>query len=55
MMLADYFTNSLKGNMFKIFRDAIMGYKPILPLKSIPVSIKECVENNGEMHETSLD
>ena len=46
MMLADYFTKSLKGNMFKILRDFIMGYKPIFPLESIPVSIEECVGNN---------
>ena len=29
MMLTDYFTKPLKGKVFKIFRDVIMGYKPI--------------------------
>ena len=40
MMLADYFTKPLRVKVFKILRDFIMGYKPILPLESIPVSIK---------------
>ena len=40
MMLADYFTKTLKGTVFKIFRDIIMGYKPISSLGKIPVSIK---------------
>ena len=48
MMLANYFTNLLKVKVFKIFRDFIMGYKPISSFKSIPVSIKQCVGNNGE-------
>ena len=52
MVLADYFTKPLKGKVFKIFRDVILGYKPILSLESIPVSIKERVGNNGEMIET---
>ena len=55
MMLVDYFTKLLKGKVLKIFRDSIMGYKPISSLELTPVSIKECVENNGEMHETSFD
>ena len=29
MMLADYYTKLLKGKVFKIFRDIIMGYKTI--------------------------
>ena len=48
MMLVDYFTKLLKGKVLKIFRDSIMGYKPISSLELTPVSIKECVENNGE-------
>ena len=46
MILAYFFTNPLKGKVLKIFRDVIMGYKPIFSLESIPVSIKECVRNN---------
>ena len=47
MMLADYFENPLKGKVFKIFRNVIMGYKLILSLESIPVLIKYFVRNNG--------
>ena len=28
-MLADFFTKPLQGQLFKKFRDVIMGYKPI--------------------------
>ena len=38
----------LKEKVLKIFRDVIMGYKPIFSLKLIHVSIKENVVNNGE-------
>ena len=48
MMLEDYFIKPLRGKVLKIFRDVIMGYKPISSLKPIPVSIKECVGNNRE-------
>ena len=47
-MLDDYFTKPLKGKVFKIFNDLIMGYKRISSLESIPVSIKEHVGNNGD-------
>ena len=47
-MLEDYFTKLLNGKVFKIFRSVIIGYKPISSLKSIPVSIKGRVGNNGE-------
>ena len=46
MMLEDYFTKPLKGKVFKLIRDVIMGYKPIPQLKSIPVSTKERAVNN---------
>ena len=46
MMLADYFTKLIKGKMFKIFRDIIIGYKSISSMKSVPLSIKEHVVNN---------
>ena len=48
MMLEDYFTKLLNGKVFKIFREVIMGYKPISSLKSIPVLMKERVVNNRE-------
>ena len=48
MMLADYFTKILKGKVLKIISEIIIGYKLIPSLKSIPVSLKERVGNNGE-------
>ena len=48
MMLEDYFTKSLKGKLFKILRDIIMGYKPTSSLEQILVSIMEHVGNNWE-------
>ena len=47
IMLEEYFTKPLKGEVFKIFREVIMGYKSILSLQSNQVSIKEHVGNNG--------
>ena len=41
------FTKPLKGKVLKIFRDIIMGYKPLSSLKSIPASIQELVGNSG--------
>ena len=29
LMIADYFTKPLQGRMFKLFRDIIMGYRPL--------------------------
>ena len=34
MLLADHFTKPLEVNLFKIFLDVIMGYKPISSLKN---------------------
>ena len=51
-MLANYFTKPLKKQVFKIFREVILGYKPIFSLKSTPVSIKESIRNNGKIIET---
>ena len=48
MMLTDYCIEPLKGTVFKMSRDTIIGYKPILSLESIPVSIKERAGNNGK-------
>ena len=33
IMLADFFTKPLQGQLFKKFRDVIMGYAPISSLK----------------------
>ncbi len=32
MMLADYFTKPLQGEQFRILREYIMGWKPLLDL-----------------------
>ena len=48
MTLADYFTKPIKVKVLKIFRDVIMGYKPMSSLESILVSINERVKNDGE-------
>ena len=44
LMLADYFTKPLQGKIFHIYRDIIMGYKPITDLLS-KIELKERVEN----------
>ena len=54
-MLAYYFTKPLKEKVLKIFRDILMGYKPIFSLKSIRVSIEERVENTRKMLENIFD
>ena len=46
LMLADYFTKPLQGKIFHIYRDIIMGYKPITDLLS-KIELKERVENQG--------
>ena len=48
MMLADYFTKSLQGKAFRVYRDVVMGYKHISSLKELtPSRIKERVENRN--------
>ena len=45
LMLADYFTKPLQGNVFRRFRDVIMGYKYISDLLLDPsFLLKERVE-----------
>jgi len=45
-MLADFFTNPLQGNLFRKFRDVILGYKHVDTLKmTIPSSNEERVED----------
>ena len=44
MLLADFFTKSLQGKAFKVYRDVLMGYKHISTLSLLtPSSIKERV------------
>ena len=44
-MLADFFTKSLQGNVFRVFWEVIMGYRPLLWLKEMLMSTKELVED----------
>ena len=47
-MLADYFTTSLQGKAFGVYRDVVMGYKHDSSLKELTLSrIKEHVENRN--------
>ena len=43
VMLADYFTKTVQGRLFKTFREVIMGWKHISTLKQISVPLKDCV------------
>ena len=46
-MLADFYTKPLQGNLFKKFRDVVMGLEHISTLKTVPPSVdQERVGNN---------
>jgi len=46
-MLADFFTKPLNGNLFRKFRDVILGYKPVSSLReAMPPDVKEHVGNS---------
>jgi hypothetical protein len=48
MMLANFFTKSLQGKAFRVYRDVVMGHKHISSLKElVPSRIKERVENRN--------
>ena len=43
-MLADFFTKPLSGNLFRKFRDIILGYKPVSSLReTMPHDVEEHV------------
>jgi hypothetical protein len=45
-MVGDFFTKPLQGNLFKKFRDVIMGHKHMTTLAiDLPMPIEERVEN----------
>ncbi len=47
-MLADFFTKPLQGNLFRKFRDVIMGHKHIDSLKeTVPTPSQERVERDN--------
>ena len=47
LMIADYFTKPLQGRLFKLFRDVIMGYRPLTDVLS-EIPSKERVGNGGK-------
>ena len=51
LMLADYFTKPLQGRMFKLFRDVIMGYRPLEDLL-LEIPKKERVGNVSNSYKT---
>ena len=57
-MLADFFTKPLQGELFRRFRDVIMGYKHIDTLLNMPITkkpSKERVEEDGTTNMTGTD
>ena len=48
LMLADYYTKPLQGNLFKVFWKVIMGHAPISSLASTYVTKKEYVGNQDQ-------
>ena len=47
-MLADFFTKSLNGSLFRKFRDVILGYKPVSSQEILPPDVEERVGNNDQ-------
>ena len=47
LMIADYFTKPLQGRLFKLFRDVIMGYRPLDDIIN-EIPMKERVGNKIE-------
>ena len=47
-MLADFFTKPLQGELYRYFRNIIMGYTPISDLITEVLKIKERVEKNAK-------
>ena len=45
LMLAGFFTKALQGSLFKLFRDAVMGYVSISNIIYDDAKMKERVEN----------
>jgi hypothetical protein len=45
-MLGDFFTKPLQGNLFRTFRDVILGYHHVDTLSAAPSEAEERVENH---------
>ena len=54
LMAADFFTKPLQGRMFKIFRDVVMGYRPVKDVIS-EIPIKERVGNVNKTRNVRAD
>ena len=55
LMLADYFTKPLQGKMFHVFRNIIMGYRPISDLLTDISELKERVEDHEMIEKVRSD
>lgn len=54
-MLADFFTKPLQGNLFRKFRDVVLGYVHIDTLTQTPqVSVEERVEDQAKTDEVRM-
>ena len=52
LMIADFFTKPLQGSMFRLFRDVIMGYRPLEDIM-LEIPMKERVGNRIVSQEAS--
>ena len=44
-MLADYFTKTLQGKLFRVMRSVITGHKPLSFIREALIATKERIEN----------
>jgi len=53
-ILADFFTKPLSGNLFRKFRDVILGYKPVSSLReTMPHDVEEHVGISERLQDIS--
>ena len=50
-MLADFFTKPIQGELFRFFRNIIMGYVSVVDIIGVNNELKERVENWGKYSE----
>ena len=50
-MLADFFTKPIQRELFRFFRNIIMGYVSIADIIGVNNELKERVENSGKYSE----
>ena len=51
IMLADYFTKPLQGNLFKFYKEIVMGWVPPKDIISAAVEMKERVGKSAKYDE----